>query len=464
MSIDRLRPTLLGLTAVACWGPLVGAQDRLADDLRGHVSTLAADVLNGRETGSSGGLAAAHYIAGVLAAAGCEPAGDDGGWLQKIDTRGHSLAEPPQLELHAADDAPREAAYGTDWIILNGSPVSAAFDLVTVRNEADFPALAAEGGALVLVAQYRDAMGWVRAGHAEGWPLIILVGPPSPGREREAPTHMLGTQAASTMIMVRGELAGGLSSGEWSRATLEMSVADTFPAFNVVGRVPGLGTADRPELADEAIVVTAHYDHITGAAVEPGGDAIYNGADDDASGVAAVLELARSAGREPAAARTLIFLLVTGEEHGLLGTEFYLDHPVVPLEQTVCNLNFEMIGRPDELVGGPGRLWLTGFELSNLGPAWAQAGIPVVADPRPEQNFFRRSDNYAFVKRGVVAQTLSSFNLHGDYHRPSDEADLLDYEHMASCVRVAWRALLTLSLGSLEPAWLEAEAAGPAGH
>jgi len=432
--------------------------------LRGHVSTLADDLLEGRDTGSLGGLAAAHYIAGVLAASGCEPAGDDGGWLQRIDTLGHTLAGPPSLDLLAADDVAHEGAYGIEWIVMGGVPVSGTFDLVTVRSEADFPDAVREGAALVIVAQFREAMGWMYAGLTKGWPLVILVGPPGPGRTREAPTHMVGGAGASTRIMVRGEPASALRSGQWQAVRLDMPVAGTHPAFNVVGRLPGIGTPDRPELAKEAIVVTAHYDHVTGAPVEPGGDSIYNGADDDASGVAAVLELARRAGREPAPARALVFLLVTGEEHGLLGTEFYLDHPVVPLEQTVFNLNFEMIGRPDDLVGGPGRLWLTGFELSNLGPAWAQAGLLVAPDPRPQQNFFMRSDNYAFVERGVVAQTLSSFNMHQDYHRPSDEADRLDYEHMASCVRESWSALELLSCGSVDPAWVEGAVLTPVGR
>jgi Zn-dependent M28 family amino/carboxypeptidase len=112
-----------------------------------------------------------------------------------------------------------------------------------------------------------------------------------------------------------------------------------------------------------------------------------------------------------------------------------------------------MIGRPDALAGGPGKLWLTGFERSNLGPAFAQAGLALVPDPRPDQDFFRRSDNYAFALRGIVAQTLSSYDLHTDYHAVSDEADTLDWTHLAAAVEAAWIGARALADGSIDPAW-----------
>jgi hypothetical protein len=216
---------------------------------------------------------------------------------------------------------------------------------------------------------------------------------------------------------------------------------------NVVGILPG----SDPRLRSEVVLVSAHYDHVgVGAAVN--GDSIYNGADDDASGVVAILEIARALGRGPAPKRTVLFLAATGEEMGLLGTRWFIEHPAIPLEKMVANLEVEMIGRPDSLAGGVGRGWLTGYERSTMGEMLRDGGIPIVADPRPEQNFFMRSDNIAFAYRGIPAHTLSSFNLHADYHRPSDDVDKVDFEHMAQVIDAAIRAVRQLADGEA-PVW-----------
>jgi len=230
---------------------------------------------------------------------------------------------------------------------------------------------------------------------------------------------------------------------------------DTVPAErrqwggNVVGIIEG----SDPALRDEHVLLTAHYDHVgIGAAVA--GDSIYNGADDDASGVVAILEIARMLRAGPPPRRTVVVAAMTGEEVGLLGTNWYLRSPVRPLEQMAANLNLEMIGRPDSLAGGAGRTWLTGFERSTLGDQLAAQGIPIVPDPRPSQNFFLRSDNIAFAYQGIPAHTLSTFNLHADYHRPSDEIAGLDLPHMVRVIRAAERATRILADGP-RAAWKE---------
>jgi hypothetical protein len=229
---------------------------------------------------------------------------------------------------------------------------------------------------------------------------------------------------------------------------------DTVPAsrrvsdVNVVGMVRGAN----PELRDEAIIVGAHYDHVgVGRAV--GGDSIYNGADDDASGVVTVLEVARALASGPPPARTVIFLLTTGEEVGLLGTRWYIQDPVVPLERTVADLQVEMVGRPDPAAGGAGSAWLTGYARSTIGRDLAAAGIPIIDDPRPDQGFFQRSDNIAYACVGIPAHTLSSFGLHADYHTPDDEVERIDMEHLTSVVEAAVGAVRTLADGQ-RPAWL----------
>lgn len=235
----------------------------------------------------------------------------------------------------------------------------------------------------------------------------------------------------------------------------DFATRDTFPeadrvaAFNMVGVLWGSDPAAR----DSAIVIGAHYDHV-GIGRPVNGDSIYNGADDDASGVVAVLETARLLARQRTRPRrTVIFVLFTGEERGGFGSRWYLDHPVLPLERTVAQLQVEMIGRPDSLAGGRGKGWLTGFERSTMGPMLRDAGIPLVPDPRPTENFFMRSDNIAFAFRGIPAHTISSFNMHTDYHRPSDEARFVDVPHMTAVIDAIARAAVLLANGPA-PAWV----------
>ncbi len=219
-------------------------------------------------------------------------------------------------------------------------------------------------------------------------------------------------------------------------------------AANVVGIIAGADPARR----DEVVLVTAHYDHI-GIGRPVNGDSINNGADDDASGTVGLLELARQMARGPAPARTIVFAAVTGEEVGLIGTRWYINHPVRPLERTVANLNLEMIGRPDTLTGGAGTAWLTGYERSTFGDLLAAAGVPIVADPRPAQRFFERSDNIDFARRGIPAHTLSTFNLHTDYHTVHDGPETIDTGHMARVIDAALVALRTLANAPEVPQW-----------
>ena len=106
-----------------------------------------------------------------------------------------------------------------------------------------------------------------------------------------------------------------------------------------------------------------------------------------------------------------------------------------------------MIGRPDSVAGGPGKAWLTGFERSTMGSTLVAAGLPVIADPRPSQSFFTRSDNIVFARLGIVAHTLSSFGLHAEYHTVNDEVELVDFAHMTEMVNLVARAVRVIADG-----------------
>jgi len=245
---------------------------------------------------------------------------------------------------------------------------------------------------------------------------------------------------------------------------------DTIPEEQILrteSNVIGVIRGSDPEVANETVILGAHFDHVgigTPVADEAGVmDSIYNGADDDGSGTVAVLEIARTLMEGTPPRRTIVILLSTGEEMGLLGTRWYIDHPVIPLEQTVVDLQLEMIGRPDEEIGGFGKAWLTGYERTTMGDQLAAAGSPIVPDARLEQNFFFRSDNIAFARLGIPAHTLSSFNLHTDYHQPSDEVDKIDFAHMAALVDATVEAVRFLADGP-KPAWKEGGMEGLTGN
>ncbi|MEP6618348.1 MAG: M20/M25/M40 family metallo-hydrolase [bacterium] len=228
---------------------------------------------------------------------------------------------------------------------------------------------------------------------------------------------------------------------------------DTVPAsqrrnaVNVIGILRG----SDPGLRDSVILVDAHYDHL-GISSGAKGDSIFNGADDDASGTVAVIEIARAMAQGQRPRRTVIFAATTGEEVGLIGTRWYLAHPVAPIASMTANLEIEMIGRPDSLAGGPGRGWLTGFDRSTMGTMFAAAGLPIVPDRRLDQSFFTRSDNIAFAQAGVPAHTLSSYNMHDDYHTVADDASRVDFPHMTGVIRAGAAAVRLLADGPA-PTW-----------
>ena len=216
--------------------------------------------------------------------------------------------------------------------------------------------------------------------------------------------------------------------------------------WNAIGILRGIA------LPNEVILLTAHLDHLGVGPGNASGDTIYNGADDDASGTTAVLALAHILATGARPKRTIVFACFGSEELGGFGNRAFLRHPPVPLSSIVANLEFEMIGRPDPAVAA-GTLWLTGFDRSNLGPELAKHGAHLVNDPHPTENFFRRSDNYALAVKGIVAQSVSSFGLHKDYHQPSDELSTIDFNHMTNAIASMVNPIRWLANSNWKPEW-----------
>jgi Zn-dependent M28 family amino/carboxypeptidase len=212
--------------------------------------------------------------------------------------------------------------------------------------------------------------------------------------------------------------------------------------WNVLAKIEG------SDEKDQVVLLSAHLDHL---GVRDG--KTYYGADDDASGTAAVMELARVLAKEPKPKRNVIVALWGSEEAGLVGARHFLQNPPFPLKDIVANLEFEMIGRPDPKLK-PDELWLTGWERTNLGPELAKHGANLVGDPHPLEKFFTRSDNYALAEKGIIAQTVSSFGLHTDYHQPTDTLDKIDFEHMDRAIASMIGPVTWLANTDFKPDWV----------
>jgi Zn-dependent M28 family amino/carboxypeptidase len=235
----------------------------------------------------------------------------------------------------------------------------------------------------------------------------------------------------------------GLESAQLQRVAI--GPAFTYNAFAVL-------RGSDPALAGQTILLSSHLDHL-GVRQTGEGEIIYHGADDDASGTTAVLELARALSSLPRhPRRTIVFVCFGSEETGGQGNEYFLAHPPVPLASIVANVEFEMIGRPDRAVH-PDQLWLTGWERSNLGPTLARHGAPLVADPHPSEHFFQRSDNIALARRGIIAQTVSSYGLGAHYHQPTDDLAHIDFPHLTSAIKRMIPPIEWLANSDWKPAW-----------
>ena len=221
-------------------------------------------------------------------------------------------------------------------------------------------------------------------------------------------------------------------------------------APNVVGMLEG----SDPALKDEYIVLSAHMDHV-GIGAPVNGDSIYNGADDDASGTAAVLELAEALSQPGARPkRSVLFLTVSGEEHGLWGSAWFSEHPAAPMSQIVADLNIDMIGRnwKDTIVAIGKEHSDLGATLNRVNRAHPELGMRAIDDIWPEENFYFRSDHYNFARKGVPV--LFFFNgTHPDYHGPDDEPNRIDAEKESRIIRLVY--LITQEVGNApqRPAW-----------
>jgi hypothetical protein len=411
--------------------------------VRETVTWLAADERAGRDTGSPELAAAAAWIAARFAKAGLSPVREEGSWTHEFPMTGWLLdSTAVQVTLTRKEgDAEREIVLAPDadvrqWTVAEAT--SGSNEPATV-GAADDPVVqrllqSASSRRPVLLEVGEDHAFWRQASKqhrrlggrrvASRPVLLVRKGalPPPPPDDRDVEWTITWSTAAPEKVEV--------------------------PQHNVMALLRG---RTRP---DEYVVVSAHYDHI-GVGRDVGGDAIYNGADDNATGTTAVVLLAEALAAERVD-RSVLFVCFTAEEKGLQGSKAFCARPPVPLARIVANLNLEMLGRPEP--EQQGKAWITGADYSDFAaiaaPALQRGGVALV-DFELASRLFTASDNWSFVQHGIVAHSVSAGSLHQDYHQPGDHADKLDIAHMTKVIRALRELVVELCNREQPPQWTE---------
>ena len=482
--------------------------------LKAHIKFLADDMLEGRGTGARGGELAAKYIAAQLEAVGAKGAGENGSFFQPVSLVGVK-ADPGTTLTISGSSGSESFKFADDFVAFTGAQtesIDVDTDLVFVGYgisaseqkwndykgaDTDYrgkilvmlvndpPATAAEpnlfgGKALTYYGRWtykyeeaarRGAVGAIllHTDQSAGYPWGVVRTSNGSWRfdiargQNDATPFLqfrswVTDDAARRLMKLAGQDLDALRAKAATRdfqpvklglkAKLNLkSELKRVAAPNVVGVLEG----SDPNLKNEYVVYSAHWDHLGIGAPNKDGDTIYNGALDNASGVAVVLAIAETIARMPAAQRpkrSSLFLFPTAEEQGLLGAEWYAKHPVVPIDKTAANVNLDSMN-----VLGPTQDFIPlGAERSTLkGVVDAVArnmGLRVSPDGRPEQGSFFRSDHFPFAKAGVPSislkegddyvgrskewgeQQFKAYNT-AHYHQPSDEIrDTWDYRGM----------------------------------
>ena len=508
----------------AAAAPARPAADGAERRIRSHMTFLADDLLEGREAGTRGHAIAAHYVAQQLAALGFEGAAADGGFLQQVpfQERGFggegatltldfpgasqtfrngvevSIGPSPFEERETItaplvfagfgltapalshDDYAGLDVRGKIVVVFAGTPAGWPSDVAAHLN-GEKARMAEAQGAIGLIVLRRPTeervFAWERARTHATRPRLSWIAPD--GRPHiEAPGIRVGVTATDPVgrtlfagaprgfEALRAEAEAGRSPGGFPLAGTATIRRDSrfrrFDSPNVVARLPG----SDPRLRDEVVVLMGHLDHL-GLRPNGEGDRIFNGAMDNASGIAILLEAARALaeGRRPR--RSIIILATTAEEKGLLGAEYFGEHPVVPRENIVAAVNMDMPILTFDLREAVG----FGAEHSTLGPvaeaAMRAEGVRLIPDPAPEQRSFTRSDHYPLVKAGIPAiyvdtapsdpaseAAIAAFEQH--YHQVSDDlSQPIRYDSAARLARINTAIARAIANAEERPRWRE---------
>lgn len=457
-----------------------------ASDLKGELSFISSDALQGRYTPSPGLDVAAEFIASQFRAAGLEPGGDQDYFQTAAMVDRHMpkpqsdmtvTAGPRTLTIAASsvsvvdanqpakiDRAPVLVFASRDPDLLKGADLTGKAVVVSIPVSSRMPHEPS-----ISIARKTRAFDKAIAG--SGAAVEILVGPqkqtPTGDRlltQSEVQEHRIPVVAVSS-----DELQPWMEQPDASGATVSLDIPAPEDHRVVLKNVVGILRGSDPNLKDTCVLLTAHYDHLgttdtagRAAVSHPAAssnDHIYNGANDDGSGTVSVTEIAKALAKlNPHPRRSIVFVTFFGEERGELGSQYYARHPVFPLSKTVADLNLEQLGRTDATGGRQvNSASVTGFDYSDvsryLDEAGRETGIHVYLDKEGNDAYFARSDNASFAEDGVPAHSITVAFDFPDYHGLGDRWQKIDYENMARVDRMIALAVVNVANAQRAPEW-----------
>ena len=429
------------------------------DGAMAHVRYLADDRLEGRAVGTAGAHCAAEYIAAQFDAMGLIPAGDEGSYFHTFDIRkGAEMGPDNRLTVGGV-----ALSVGTDWVPLgfsgstevDGQLVFGSYGLSNPANPDEDQYFRTDISGRVVVLEWGDPDA-PHGGGMRGDPhfkatvsagrdvLGVIILAPSgmrlPGMESEI-RGALGVPA----IVVAGAHADAVRAAAQAEASVSL-VTDVRPTVAEARNVAAMLRGTDPMMWDDYVIIGAHFDHLGfggEGSLAPDSRDVHNGADDNASGTAAIIEVARGMAVDPPE-RSVLFLAFTGEERGLWGSAFWVEEPAVPMADAIAMLNLDMVGRVvDDAVTifgfGTAAEWDDIVDGAN-----AALSAPLRIAKAPDG--YGPSDHSSFHAAGLPVLHLFS-NTHVDYHRPSDDWDKINEDGLNRIVDVTEGVARRLAAG-----------------
>ena len=442
------------------------------DALRGDLSFLASDLLEGRNSPSRGLDIAAEYIAAQFRAAGLEPGGDDGYFQTAHMTVVRQDLTGFELKLSHGERSLTVKAGDATFLVnaavdLKDAPVfkldlgDAGQTQALTPAEIDGNVVLVERRKNTSMANFRLASQKLRQAKPAA---IVIVDRTLPAEQPANANRLVDPEQPSggpARITLTAESAAGFysllkpgSSGAAASIHIAAPVRTPVVLHNVLGILRG----SDPDLKGTAVLLTAHYDHL-GERADGSGDRIYNGANDDGSGTVSVIEVARALSTlKQHPRRSVVFMTFFGEEEGLIGSTYYAHHPAWPIAKTIADLNLEQLGRTDSSEGPQlSNASVTGFDYSDvtdyLRAAGELTGIKVYKHPHNDDLYFGASDNLSLAEAGVPAHTLCVAYEFSDYHAVGDEWQKIDYANMAKVDRAVALSVVMLASSDEAPRW-----------